>query len=93
LLTKSIRTHRCTEAGYRRGYLAMANHGPNTNGSQFFILHQDYPLPPDYVIFAKVTAGLETVDMLGNTVTTMDESGELSKPLQPPVIKKITIRP
>ena len=41
--------------GYRRGLVAMANAGPNTNGSQFFILHQDYPLPPRYVIFARVT--------------------------------------
>src|SRR5687767_6514497 len=39
-------------AGYRRGLIAMANSGPNTNGSQFFILHDDYPLPPRYVIFA-----------------------------------------
>ena len=43
--------------GYRRGMVAMANSGPNTNGSQFFILHQDYPLPPSYVIFAWVTKG------------------------------------
>ena len=45
--------------GYRRGILAMANAGPNTNGSQFFIMHQDYPLPPAYVIFGKVTKGMD----------------------------------
>ena len=40
--------------GYRRGVVAMANSGPNTNGSQFFIMHQDYQLPPNYVIFGNV---------------------------------------
>ena len=45
--------------GYRRGFVAMANTGPNTNGSQFFIMHENYPLPPNYVIFARVTSGLD----------------------------------
>jgi cyclophilin family peptidyl-prolyl cis-trans isomerase len=79
--------------GYRRGYLAMANHGPNTNGSQFFILHEDYPLQPDYVIFAKVTAGMEIVDMLANASVMMSADGEMSQPRTPPVITRITIRP
>ena len=48
----------------------MANAGPNTNGSQFFILHDDYPLPPRYVIFAKVTGGMDALDALANTPTT-----------------------
>ena len=48
---------RLYQDGYRRGIVAMANAGPNTNGSQFFIMHADYPLPPNYVIFARVTAG------------------------------------
>ncbi len=49
---------------YARGTLAMANAGPNTNGSQFFIVHKDYPLPPNYTIFGTVTAGLETLDKI-----------------------------
>jgi cyclophilin family peptidyl-prolyl cis-trans isomerase len=49
---------------YERGTLAMANSGPNTNGSQFFIVHQDYPLPPQYTIFGKVTEGIETLDKI-----------------------------
>ncbi len=48
--------------GYKRGMVAMANSGPNTNGSQFFILHQDYPLQPNYVVFAFVVKGIEVVD-------------------------------
>jgi cyclophilin family peptidyl-prolyl cis-trans isomerase len=79
--------------GYRRGFVAMANSGPDTNGSQFFILHEDYPLPPSYVIFARVTAGMEVVDALANTPTTMGADGGRSRPLTPPVIKKVTIRP
>jgi cyclophilin family peptidyl-prolyl cis-trans isomerase len=79
--------------GYRRGIVAMANAGPDTNGSQFFILHQDYPLPPRYVIFAKVTNGLDVVDALANTPTTMGADGALSRPVTPPVIKKVTVRP
>jgi cyclophilin family peptidyl-prolyl cis-trans isomerase len=79
--------------GYRRGLLAMANAGPNTNGSQFFILHDDYPLPPRYVIFAKVTAGLDVVDAIAVTPTTMGGDGEMSRPITPPVIRKITVRP
>jgi cyclophilin family peptidyl-prolyl cis-trans isomerase len=79
--------------GYRRGLVAMANAGPNTNGSQFFILHQDYPLPPRYVIFARVTKGMDVVDALANTPTTMGADGGMSRPLSPPIIKKVTIRP
>jgi cyclophilin family peptidyl-prolyl cis-trans isomerase len=79
--------------GYRRGLVAMANGGPNTNGSQFFILHQDYRLPPLYVIFAHVTKGMEVVDAPAGTPTTMGGDGGMSQPLTPPVIKKVTIRP
>jgi cyclophilin family peptidyl-prolyl cis-trans isomerase len=79
--------------GYRRGIVAMANAGPNTNGSQFFILHQDYRLPPRYVIFARVVGGLDTVDALANTATTLGGDGEMSRPVTAPVIKKITVRP
>jgi len=81
--------------GYQRGLIAMANGGRNTNGSQFFILHQNYPLRPDYVIFARVTSGMHVVDILANTPTTMGggPGGEKSKPLTPPVIRTVTIRP
>ena len=49
---------------YMRGTLAMANAGPNTNGSQFFIMHADYALPKNYTIFGQVTKGLEVVDAI-----------------------------
>lgn len=79
--------------GYRRGYLAMANRGANTNGSQFFIMHQNYPLQPNYVIFAKVTAGFDVIEALANTPVTAGSQGEVSQPVTPPVIKKVTVRP
>lgn len=49
---------------YVRGTLAMANAGPNTNGSQFFILKKDYPLDPNYTIFGQVISGIEVVDKI-----------------------------
>jgi cyclophilin family peptidyl-prolyl cis-trans isomerase len=53
---------------YLRGALAMANSGPNTNGSQFFICHQDLTgkLPKNYTLFGQVTKGLDIVDQIAN---------------------------
>jgi cyclophilin family peptidyl-prolyl cis-trans isomerase len=80
-------------AGYRRGIVAMANRGPNTNTSQFFIMHQDYRLPPSYVIFAKVIRGFEVVDALAELPTAPGPDGSSSVPRQPPVIRRIVIKP
>ena len=52
------------KGGYAQGVMAMANRGPNTNGSQFFIMHQNYALPYSYSIFGKVVAGQETVNAI-----------------------------
>ena len=57
------------QRGYKMGTVAMANAGPNTNGSQFFIMHVDYPLPPNYTIFGRVTEGQEVVDAIASTAT------------------------
>ena len=81
------------KAGYKRGIVAMANAGPNTNGSQFFIMHQDYRLPPAYVIFGKVTKGMEVVDALAETPTTRGMDGGMSQPTMTVVMKKVSIRP
>jgi peptidyl-prolyl cis-trans isomerase B (cyclophilin B) len=56
------------QGDYLRGTLAMANSGPNTNGSQFFICHQDLTgrLPKSYTIFGQVTKGLDVVDQIAN---------------------------
>jgi cyclophilin family peptidyl-prolyl cis-trans isomerase len=71
----------------------MANAGPNTNGSQFFIMHMNYQLPPDYVIFARVTSGMPVVDAIADTQTTMGDDGAMSKPVAPQVMKTVTVRP
>ena len=49
---------------YTRGIVAMANSGPDTNGSQFFIMHKDTSLPHAYTIFGRVISGMEVVDAI-----------------------------
>ncbi|HEY1108648.1 MAG TPA: peptidylprolyl isomerase [Opitutaceae bacterium] len=78
--------------GYKRGLVAMANAGPNTNTSQFFIMHQNYRLPPAYVIFGKVVRGMEVVDALVESPAKLGTDGDLSSPITPIVMKKVTIR-
>jgi cyclophilin family peptidyl-prolyl cis-trans isomerase len=58
-----------TTLDYTKGTIAMANSGPNTNGSQFFIMLGDYSggkLPKNYSIFGRVTSGQDVVDTIGN---------------------------
>ena len=66
---------------YVKGILAMANAGPNTNGSQFFIVHgADVGLPPNYTIFGNVTGGMDVVDNIATSPVTTGRSGEPSTP-------------
>ena len=74
---------------YDRGTVAMANAGPNTNGSQFFIMHQKMDLPKNYVIFGKVTKGIEVVDKIATSP--VEAGGEGSKPVTPVKIVSATI--
>ncbi len=77
---------------YVRGTLAMANAGPNTNGSQFFIVHgAEVGLPPNYTIFGKLTDGDEVLDTLANAPVTRSRGGEPSEPTERLVINNITI--
>ncbi len=71
---------------YTRGTLAMANAGPNTNGSQFFIMHSDYGLPPNYTIFGKLTSGEEVVDAIANAPKNSND-----RPNQPVTINSVEI--
>ncbi len=74
---------------YTRGTVAMANSGPNTNGSQFFIMHKDSALPPSYVIFGKVLSGIEVVDQIAGAPT--KPGGEGSSPVTPVTVTGVTI--
>ncbi len=74
------------QQAYEKGILAMANAGPNTNGSQFFIMHVDYPLPYQYTIFGKVTDGLEVIDSIASVQT-----GEGDKPVEDVTILSVTV--
>ncbi len=58
------------KVGYAKGIVAMANSGPNTNGSQFFIMAENYPLPPLYTIFGKVNMGQDVVTKIESVSTT-----------------------
>jgi cyclophilin family peptidyl-prolyl cis-trans isomerase len=75
------------KTGYKRGTVAMANAGPNTNGSQFFIMHSDNPLPPSYTIFGKVTSGQDVVDKIATTPT-----GPGDRPKSTVTMQKVSIR-
>ncbi len=80
---------------YVRGTIAMANAGPNTNGSQFFIMHADYPLPKNYVIFGSIDAGdaasLATLDAIAQTPVADNGAGEGSAPLEPVTVQSVII--
>ena len=72
---------------YLRGTLAMANAGPNTNGSQFFVMHADYGLPPNYTIFGKLTSGENVVDAIATA-----KAGPGDRPVSPVSIKSVAIQ-
>ena len=77
---------------YLAGTVAMANSGPNTNGSQFFIVHnRDVGLPPNYTIFGQVESGLDVVDEIASAPTKVGPGGENSTPVEPVKILSIDI--
>ena len=72
---------------YPQGTVAMANAGPNTNGSQFFIVTANpAPLPPSYTVFGKVTKGLDVALKIENVKT---ETAD--RPVDNVIIQKVTV--
>ena len=77
---------------YARGVLAMANAGPNTNGSQFFIvLSGNTGLPPNYTIFGRITSGLDTMDRIASVPLGVTSTGEKSRPLVKVYMKSVRV--
>lgn len=71
---------------YGRGRVAMANSGPNTNGSQFFVCLDDVRLPHQYTLFGEVTSGMEAVDAIAAVPTARGD-----RPSSDCVIHSVTI--
>jgi peptidyl-prolyl cis-trans isomerase B (cyclophilin B) len=73
-----------------RGALAMANAGPNTNGSQFFVVTTEAApwLDGKHTVFGRVTTGMEAVDAIEGLPT-----GPNDRPLEPPKIESIELEP
>jgi cyclophilin family peptidyl-prolyl cis-trans isomerase len=74
------------DGSYLRGTVAMANAGPNTNGSQFFICHSDVGLPHQYTIFGRITSGMDAVDSIAGSGTDSSD-----RPHEDAVIERVTI--
>ncbi|MDP8931117.1 MAG: peptidylprolyl isomerase [Actinomycetota bacterium] len=80
------------EQGYATGTLAMANSGPNTNGSQFFItLEKAEGLPPNYTIFGRVVEGMDVVQRIGALSVHRDPRTGLQAPDETVYVDTITI--
>jgi cyclophilin family peptidyl-prolyl cis-trans isomerase len=74
------------KSGYKKGIVAMANSGPDTNGSQFFIMVSDVPLPPNYTIFGRVKSGQEVADGISGV-----PRNSADRPLNTVTIRKISV--
>ncbi len=76
---------------FSRGVVAMANAGPGTTGSQFFIMLADYALSPDYTVIGTVATGIEVLDAISGIPLSPNASGELSVPLEALYVERVRI--
>ncbi|MFM1819206.1 MAG: hypothetical protein RIS61_804, partial [Actinomycetota bacterium] len=76
---------------YARGTVAMANSGANTNGSQFFLVYQDSPLPPNYSVWGQITSGLDRIDAIAKAG--VSDGTANGAPLQEVVISAASTTP
>lgn len=78
------------EANYPAGTVAMANAGPGTAGSQFFLVYEDTTLPPAYTVLGTITQGLDIVQEIASVGT--EDGAADGRPRQPVVIEKATVQ-
>ncbi len=78
-------------ATYEAGVVAMANAGPNTNGSQFFMMFKDSDFQPDYVPFGKIISGLDVLTDIAKDGTKLSDTGSNDAPKNDVTINKVTI--
>lgn len=80
---------------YGPGIVAMANSGPNTNGSQFFICNGEQSTllngSPNYTVFGQISTGMDVVLKISDTPVEFNRMGELSKPMEHTYIQEILI--
>jgi peptidyl-prolyl cis-trans isomerase B (cyclophilin B) len=79
------------ENNYPAGTVAMANAGPGTNGSQFFLVYKDTSLPADYTIFGTITKGLDVVQKVADAGSDDSNGAGDGKPKLPVTIKTVTV--
>ncbi|MBC7374134.1 MAG: peptidylprolyl isomerase [Frankiales bacterium] len=80
-------------ATYPRGTVAMANAGPGTNGSQFFLVYADSSLPPNYTPFGTITKGLDLLDTVAKAGSDDSNGAGDGKPKLPVEIKTLRVTP
>ncbi len=85
----SFKDENLAGATYPRGTVAMANSGPDTNGSQFFLVVKDSQLPPSYIPFGTITGGLDVLDKI--IAAGVEGGGTDGKPAAPVTIKSFTV--
>jgi peptidyl-prolyl cis-trans isomerase B (cyclophilin B) len=90
--SENLADPRIQHGSYPAGIVAMANTGrPNSNGSQFFLVYQDSPLPPDYTPFGTVTAGLDVLRHIAQDGSDSSNSAGDGRPNDPVVLNSVTV--
>lgn len=80
-------------AVYPRGTVAMANAGPATNGSQFFLVYRDTKIPPHYTPLGEITEGLEAIEAIAAAGADGENGAGDGRPRTPVTITRLRVAP